>query len=230
MPGTTGFPTIQSNFDATVENTGLEIELRTENLKSKDFSWTTNLNLTAPKNTLVAFPNLELSTYANLLVVGESLFITKGYDYTGIDPVTGTYTFRDYNGDGQISTLDKQAIMDTAPDFYGGLSNQIQYKNWNLDFLFQFVKQQGRNYYQTSPLAGSMANLPADFTSHFPDNGTTSVSQIYTTGQNSAAVDAYYNFIESNATVSDASYVRLKSMRIKHWFDFYLKEKSVVID
>ncbi|GAA4027215.1 TonB-dependent receptor [Flavobacterium cheonhonense] len=216
LPGTTGFPTIQSNFDATVENTGLEIELRTENLKSKDFSWTTNLNLTTPKNTLVAFPNLELSTYANLLVVGESLFITKGYDYTGIDPVTGTYTFRDYNGDGQISTLDKQAIMDTAPDFYGGLSNQIQYKNWNLDFLFQFVKQQGRNYYQTSPLAGSMANLPADFTSHFPDNGTTSVSQIYTTGQNSAAVDAYYNFIESNATVSDASYVRLKSMSISY--------------
>lgn len=216
LPGTTGFPTIQSNFDATVENTGLEFELRTENLKSKDFSWTTNLNLTAPKNTLVAFPNLALSTYANLLVVGESLFITKGYDYTGIDPVTGTYTFRDYNGDGQISTLDKQAIMDTAPEFYGGLSNQIQYKNWNLDFLFQFVKQQGRNYYQTSPLAGSMANLPADFTSHFPDNGTASVSQIYTTGQNSAAVDAYYNFIESNATVSDASYVRLKSMSISY--------------
>ncbi|MFN3754533.1 SusC/RagA family TonB-linked outer membrane protein [Flavobacterium sp.] len=216
LPGTTGFPTIQSNFDATVENTGLELELRTENIKSKDFSWTTNINFTAPKNKLVAFPNLELSTYANLLVVGESLFITKGYDYTGIDPVTGTYTFRDYNDDGQISTLDKQAIMDTAPEFYGGITNQLNYKNWSLDFLFQLVKQQGRNYYLTSPLAGTMANLPADFTSHFPSNGTASASQIYTTGQNGSAVDAYYNLLDSNATVSDASYVRLKSMSIAY--------------
>lgn len=215
LPGTTGFSFIQSNFDATVENTGVELELRTTNLKGKDFSWKTAVNLTVPKNKLISFPGLETSTYANQLVVGESLFIKKVFNYTDIDPQTGAYTFKDFNGDGQITYQDdRQAIVDTSPEYYGGLSNQLTYKNWSLDFLFQFVKQIGRNYLYTSALPGSFVNQPVEMGNHFPQDGTNAISQQYTTGQNGTLIEGHYNLIDSNAAYSDASFVRLKNLTL----------------
>ncbi|MCA0349872.1 MAG: SusC/RagA family TonB-linked outer membrane protein [Bacteroidetes bacterium] len=217
LPGTTGFPTIQSNFNATVENTGFEFELRTWNIKLKDFSWTTNFNLTVPKNKLIAFPNLETSTYANLLVLGESLFIRKVYDFTGIDPTTGTYTFRDFDGDGQITPdKDRRAIADTSPKYFGGISNQFVYKNWALDCLLQFVSQQGRNYQSTTPIAGTLANQPSEMANHFPQNGNSAVAQLYSTGLNSNVVIAYYNLLDSNAAYGDASYIRMKNISLSY--------------
>ncbi|MFH6972931.1 SusC/RagA family TonB-linked outer membrane protein [Flavobacterium petrolei] len=217
LPGTTGFASIQSNLDATVQNTGFELELRTVNFRKKDFSWTTTLNLTVPKNKLMAFPNLESSTYANSLVVGESLFIKKVFNYTGIDPDSGAYTFQDYNGDGQITfDSDRQKITDTAPQYYGGFGNQLSYKNWGFDFLFQYVRQQGKNYLYSSSLAGTVTNQPVEIGNHFPINGTGAIAQQYTTGDNSAVVDAFYNFIESDAAFSDASFIRLKSVNLSY--------------
>jgi len=217
LPGTAGFPSIQSNLDATVQNTGIELEITTANFKGKDFSWSTSLNLTVPKNKLVEFPGLEGSTYANLLVVGQPLSIFKTYHYTGVDPNTGVYTFEDYNGDGVITaTDDRKYVADTSPEFYGGLSNQLSYKNWALDFLFQFVKQDARNYRYSTAMPGTFSNQPVEVTGHWPQDGTTAESQIYTTGANAAAAQAYFQYIDSDATVSDASFIRLKSLSLTY--------------
>src|SRR5690606_2520363 len=89
LPGTTGFATINGNLDAIVENTGLELELNSVNINSNNFQWTTSFNITIPNNRLVSFPNLDESTYANQLVIGEPLNITKRYKWNGVDPDTG---------------------------------------------------------------------------------------------------------------------------------------------
>ncbi|WP_306353956.1 SusC/RagA family TonB-linked outer membrane protein [Flavobacterium sp. '19STA2R22 D10 B1'] len=214
LPGTTGFPSILANLDAAVENTGVELELRTVNLKAKDFNWTTTVNLSVSKNKLVSFPGLEGSTYANSLVVGESLGIAKVYHYTGIDPQTGIYTFEDYNGDGIINASDRQYIADTAPEYFGGLGNKINYKSWELDFLFQFVKQQGRNFAYTALAPGLMVNQAAEVASHWPQDGTGAYSQMYTSGLNDDAINAADMFSNSSASISDASFVRLKSISL----------------
>lgn len=217
LPGTTGFSSIQSNLDATVQNTGLEVELRTVNLKKDSFSWISSLNITLPKNTLVAFPNLDASTYANSLVIGESLSIRKVFDYTGIDPISGAYTFRDYNNDGQITfEADRQKIADTSPQYYGGFSNQLSLRNWSFDFLFQFVSQQGRNYRYTSTLAGTFVNQPVEIVNHFPQDNSAAIAQQYSTGANSTLVQAAYNFLDSNAAFSDASFMRLKTVSLSY--------------
>lgn len=212
LPGTTGFPSILANLDATVENSGFELELRTVNLKAKDFNWTTTVNLSVSKNKLVSFPGLEGSTYANSLVVGESLGIVKVYHYTGIDPQTGTYTFEDYNGDGIINASDRQYIADTAPESFGGLANKFNYKSWELDFLFQFVKQQGRNFAYTALAPGLMVNQAVEVTSHWPQDGEGAYSQMYTSGLNDDAINAADRFSNSSASISDASFIRLKSI------------------
>ena len=210
LPGTTGFSSIQANLNATVQNTGLELELRTVNIKREKFNWNTAINITLPENKLVAFPGLEGSTYENFLVIGKPLNIVKTYHYTGIDPVTGVYTFQDYNGDGQITaTDDKKYVADTSQEYYGGLSNQLTYKNWNLDFLFQFVKQKARNYNYNLGMAGTMVNQPSDIL-------TGQSHQIFSTGENPEAVEAYLKYIDSDATISDASFIRLKTLALTY--------------
>lgn len=223
LPATTGFPSMQANLDATVQNTGVEMEFRTENFKNENFAWTTSLNLSIPKNELLEFEGLEGSSYANTYIVGESVNILKTYHYIGIDPETGTYLFEDYDGDGIISSpSDRQFINDISPKWFGGFRNHLRYKNFEMGFFFQFVKQKGRNYLATINMPGTMMNMPVEVLNHWPQNGPGSEIQLYSTGANPDAVDAYSRYKNSNAIISDASFVRLKTLSFsynipEHW-------------
>lgn len=218
LPGTTGFSSVQANLDAVVENSGLEVELRTMNFSSAKFKWTTSLNVSLPTNKLVSFKNLEGSTYANQYVVGQSLAIRKVYSFTGVNPTTGIYEFKDFNGDGLLTEgEDRQKIVDTSPKLFGGLQNSLSYKGWQLDFLFQFVKQLGVNSTAISNLPGSLGNVTEDVLDHWQHVGDTSTVQQYSAGFNDAAVTAFYSYyINSDAAYSDASYVRLKNLSLSY--------------
>ncbi|MBE0392478.1 SusC/RagA family TonB-linked outer membrane protein [Flavobacterium sp. PL002] len=217
LAGTTGFSSLQANLNATVQNSGLELELRVEPFRSKNFNWTSDVNLSLPKNKLLEFPNLESSPYANRYLIGQSISIQKVYHYTGINPQTGLYSFEDYDSDGQISSPnDQQWIEDTAPKWFGGFANQLSYKNWSMDFLFQFVKQKARNYLYNTSWAGDMVNQPVAIGNHWPVDGLNSQTQLYTTGENGEALDAWSSYSNSSATISDASYIRLKSVSLSY--------------
>jgi TonB-linked SusC/RagA family outer membrane protein len=217
LPGTTGFSSLQANLAAKVENTGMEIEWRSINLKSKDFTWITSINITSPKNRLLQFPNLEESTYKNRLIIGESIFIRKLFHYTGLDPETGLYTVEDLNDDGQITAAgDLKSYINFSPKYYGGIANQLSYKNVSLDFLFQFVKQKGAGVSSLFPVAGTFSNQPVQVMNHFPQDGINATTQLYTTVANADALTSYENYILSDAMVQDASFVRLKSLSLSY--------------
>ncbi|WP_202704131.1 SusC/RagA family TonB-linked outer membrane protein [Flavobacterium sp. UGB4466] len=217
LPATTGFNSIQANLDATVQNRGIELTLRTVNFQKESFNWTSSFNVTIARNKLLSFPDLKGSTYENQYVIGQPLNIKKLYHYTGIDPMTGIYQFEDFNKDGLItSPQDKQAIRDLNPKYFGGFQNTITYKNWQLDFLFQFVNQLNYNGSYTTGLPGAMANQPVGVMSHWQNPGDNATYQQYTTGVNSEAMDAFYKFYASDAMITDASYVRLKNLSLSY--------------
>ncbi|KXO01105.1 TonB-dependent receptor [Aequorivita aquimaris] len=217
LPGTTGFTSIQSNLDATVQNTGLEFELNTVNLKTDSFTWNTSINLTIPKNKLLSFPQLENSTYANQYVVGQPLDIQLLYQSTGVDPQTGVYTFLDVDGDGIISNPnDRKAIRDVGPKFYGGLSNSITYKMFQLDFLFQLVKQEARNYLSDTPFPGIMRNQPTAILDQWQNPGDDASIQLFSAGYNNGAYLAYINSYNATGAIGDASFVRLKNIALSY--------------
>ncbi|KGO85906.1 TonB-dependent receptor [Flavobacterium rivuli WB 3.3-2 = DSM 21788] len=217
LPSATGFTSMQANLGATVQNTGLEFTLRTVNVQKKDFEWTSGFNITLPKNKLIAFPGLENSTYRSQYVIGESINIQKLYHYKGINPQTGVYEFDDVNGDGSLSFADDaQTVRDFSPKYYGGLSNQLHYKHIQLDFLFQFVKQLNWNAVTQYSQPGSMGNQPASVIGGWQPNTAMGQNQVYTTGVNSDAVNAYYRYASSDAAVSDASYIRLKNIAVSY--------------
>lgn len=216
LPGTTGFASLQANLDATVENKGWEFEWRTVNVKTKKLNWSTSANITLPKNKLVEFPGLEGSTYENIYVIGESLNVQQLYHYTGIDSETGLYTFEDVNNDGQYNADDRKSIKDTSPKYYGGLSNSLTYKNWNLDFLFQFVKQEGLSIVSRFPVAGNFSNQPVQVLNHFPVDNNPSAIQQYATADNFYATQAQDRYLRSDASITDASFVRLKNVSVSY--------------
>ena len=216
LPSTTGFPSIQDNLNATIENKGWEFTLNTTNIFSRNFSWRTNFNISFPKNTLLDFPNLEGSTYANQFEVGKSTNIRKLYNFKGVDPVTGLYVFTDYNKDGKINTQDKQSIKELGIKYHGGLQNTLTYKQFNLDFLFQFVKQNSYNYNNNLNTPGSIRNQPLEMLNSWSPTNPNSNYAFYTTGMNNDLNDATEFFRQSNQTISDASYIRLKNISLSY--------------
>ena len=230
LPATTGFSSVQANLNATVENKGWEFELRTSLIKTKTFSWQSDLNLTVPKNTLLAFPNLNGSTYANQYVIGHSTSIVKLYDFLGINPATGLYSFTDVNGDGKISSPDdNKSIEDLSVKFYGGWSNRFSYKNWDLSFLVQFTKQRNYNYHSYMPVAGTMNNQAQEVTDVWSPSNPTGYYMPYSTGANAGKNAAHANFMRSTASVGDASFIRLKNVQLNYKIPIQLASTQVVI-
>ncbi|MEP5341647.1 MAG: SusC/RagA family TonB-linked outer membrane protein [Algibacter sp.] len=165
LPGTTGFPTLNANFDATVENTGLEIDFRSTNIQNDHFKWTTTFNISVPKNKLIKFDGLEDSTFANQYVVGQPLSIVKTFHSLGVNRDTGLREYEDYDGDGVINGdefVDRQWVEDIGPKFYGGLGNTLNYNNWIFDAFFQFKKHRNVNTLTATPgFIGNNINVSA---------------------------------------------------------------------
>ncbi|WP_254453259.1 SusC/RagA family TonB-linked outer membrane protein [Winogradskyella undariae] len=217
LPGTTGFSSINGNLDALVENSGWELSLNTVNIDQDQFRWESSFQFTLPKNRLLAFDGLEDTTYANQLVVGEPLSVYRLYKLIGVNSNTGLFDFEDFNGDGMITASeDRQYNADLNPQFYGSISNRFQYKNWSLDLLLQFVKKKGLNAYYTTEPPGIMQNQPLGVLDQWQNPGDEASMQAYTIGWNYDAYIAYSQFTASSGVISDASFMRLKSMSLNY--------------
>jgi len=210
LPAMTGFTTVEANLPATVENKGWEVELSTLNVKGEGFSWRTSFNLSLPKNKLIAFPGIEETSYQNTYRVGQPLSVALLYNYEGIDPETGFYSVEDVNQDGVYDQEDRVVTRFTGKEFYGGLQNQINYKGFSLSFLFEFVKQTGYKIYTLPP--GFMGNMPAGQAEVWQQPGDT--APVQQASQSIDAILANNNAINSEFALTDASYVRLKSLSL----------------
>lgn len=213
LPPTTGFVSIQNNLPAIIENTGIELELNTTNIRHQEFTWTSSVNFTIPRNKLIEYPNLEGSSYANQYVVGEPLNVRKLYHFLGVDQITGVYQFEDINGDGVLSAPDRQTAKVIMQDFYGGLYNRFQYRGVEFEFLFQFVKQTGVNtIFGISP--GGQSNQPRHVLGRWQKEGDHADIQRFSTLPSNQTVHS--NLFNSDYMIGNASFIRLKNVSMSY--------------
>lgn len=210
LPAMTGFTSVQANLPATVENSGWEVELTSLNIQNNNFRWETSFNISFPKNELISYPNIEQSSYANTYKIGHPLNISLLYEYTGLDPVTEFYTIRDVNEDGRFDYNDRVVIQDRNREFYGGLNNNLVYKNFSLQFFWEFVKQEG---ILTSFGAGTLGNSMQQMLSALDGSGP-----YQRISQSSASRNAYNNVLNTPFPIRDASYLRLKTLSLSYSF------------
>lgn len=216
LPGTTGFASLTGNLNANVQNTGIEFELNTLNMKINDFEWRTDFNITAPRNKLISFPNLESSVFASQYQVDKPLSIRKLYKLESMDPETGVFQFKDFDGDGQITANgDRGEIKELAQEYFGGVNNTLKWRNFQLDFFFQFVKQTGLDVRsRISP--GGMANEPIIVLDRWQREGDIAEMQQFTTGTNQEVSTAQALYNVSDAAVGNASFVRLRNVSFSY--------------
>ncbi len=214
LPATTGFPVIQSNFDARVENSGLEADLNVSILKKGAVKWNLNANLTIPRNKLLEYDNLSASSYSATYEVGSSLNIKKVFELKGVNPTTGLFEFTDFNGDGKIDNSDRTKVVDIGIKYFGGLGSQLTVKNWSLDFLFQVVKQRQFSLDYSLPLFGNMSNVPGYMLDYWTIDNPNARYQKPSTGSNANTSRAWAQYQGSDAVIVDASYIRLNNIRI----------------
>lgn len=209
-----GYNSYTLNLPATIQNKGLELELNTSNVLTKDFSWKTSANFTFTDNKITDFPDLEKSFYASTYVVGESVNLIRLYHYLGVNPANGTATFEDRDGNGIINSNDRY-IADLGTPFFGGFNNTFTYKNFELGIFFQFNHRFGvTQILNTRP--GTLVNqndywlgrwTPANPNSNIPGATATAGSAIYT---------SYNNYTSSDAVYGDASYLKLRSVNLSY--------------
>ncbi|WP_165806421.1 SusC/RagA family TonB-linked outer membrane protein [Chitinophaga parva] len=218
LSGVTGFPSITRNSGAVIMNRSWEFTLNAIAVQGHRFAWTWSANLTFPQNKLTSFPSINTTSYAGVLQVGKSLAVYKAIHATGVDPGTGEYTFLDVNQDGQIAPPgDLTAYKSMDQQYYGGVSTKITVGQFSIDLLFQFVKQQGFNYLSFSGNApGGIANQPTWVLARWRDVGQRASVQKFTQDYSSTTYGAFANLTSSDAIVSDASYVRLKSLSVNY--------------
>ena len=220
LSGPTGFESFQGNLPAVVENRGLELELTTRNFIKEKFSWTTSFNITIPRNELISFENLENNpSFRDQLVIGQPIDVDRVYEFTGIDPDTGVYTFTDFDNSGDVTfgVEDAQAYKTTRPDFFGGLSNSITMGNFNFDFTFRFVKREARGNTPSSILG--QQNVTRDnLNGIWQQPGDDANVQVLSasTSRNFQLATRSRLFGVSDAAYIDASFIRLNNVSLSY--------------
>ena len=148
----------------SLNNKGIEVELSTVNIKTKNFTWRTDFNISHVKNKITDLGGLDqlvsptidgrngLNNYA---IVGQPLISFYGYRTNGVwnsiadiaaSGLTTTLTnglkegglkIVDINNDTVIDTKDREVLGNPFPDYTWGISNNLTYKNVDLSFTFQ---------------------------------------------------------------------------------------------
>ena len=144
VPYRSGFSSYLQNY-GSVSNKGVEFAIKSVNVKTEDFGWTTDFNISANKNRIERLPS-DISLGAsgrNISILREGYAVNSFqlYKQLYVDPQTGTAVYEDVNKDGKITSADRQIVGNALPKFTGGFTNEFSYKNFTLNVFFYF--QQG---------------------------------------------------------------------------------------
>jgi hypothetical protein len=216
VPGQTGFDIMLQNFPGIVDNKGLEIEINSVNLKTKDFSWRTNLNITFQKNVLTKLPSGTSTDYSYQYFEGKSIENYSSSKAAGIDPATGNVQWINATTGEIQSTPDNtsQYLGSRFPTIFGGLTNTLGYKGFELSFLISFAKQTMTDALYYANLPGKASNLPTMIIGKYWSNAGDNARypKLDATGTNYDNDD----FVYSNLVMHDGFYFKLQNISLTY--------------
>ena len=146
-----------------MRNSGVELELNGDIIRTKDFTWSANFNFTAYKNKITSMPDEKKA----ITVDGVKGYASDGYfygegqpiytwymaKYAGVDKETGEALYYKDSENGETTTTNaSEATMHLCgtalPDAYGGFGTSVSYKGF--DFSMDFTYQLGGKIYDSS--------------------------------------------------------------------------------
>lgn len=231
IPVMTGFKTIKTSM-GQVDNKGIEITVRSVNVKKKDWGWSTTLTFWKNKNKLVKLygedrdgDGKEDDDIANSLFIGHPLGTIYGYEQNGIvqeedtayirltGAAPGSPKYRDQDKTPGISADDRKILGYANDNFRLSLSNSFNYRNFDLYVMLTGVFGGNRHY-----LKGNVAAYLTSGTGRFNDNMT---SKPYWTPENRSNEypSAYFAGDGRFAGLQSRGYVRLQDVTLSYRFN-----------
>ncbi|MFA6086541.1 SusC/RagA family TonB-linked outer membrane protein [Mucilaginibacter sp.] len=226
VPYRSGFASYLQNY-GSVRNKGVELAINSTNIKTKDFTWVTNFNISYNNNRIE-----KLASDISLGASGRNISILRqGYPVNSfqlykqlyVDPQTGNAVYEDVNKDGQITSADRQIVGNALPKYTGGFTNNITYKNFDLNFFFYF--QQGNKIMNMNDFfmvhGGNQANigfLPRQLDRWQKPGDVTDIPRLTTYSanptQNGGPANNYGGNVAnlSSRYLEDGSFIRLKTL------------------
>ena len=230
LPPSVGLNGINDNI-AKVENKGVEIDLTTVNVNSRNFIWSTTFNLTHVKNKILTLPQASIpGTGFSNLKVGESLYNFYLRQYAGVDASDGRPMWYKDVTDANGKVLDKiltktysegtrYYVGEALPDWTGGVTSSMSYKNLDLTILVAYTI--GGNIYDAD--YGGLMNGNIAFPGY---NWSTDILGRWQSATNPGdgrtpkltGTTDYQGNSSSTRFLYDASYVRVRNITLGYTF------------
>jgi TonB-linked SusC/RagA family outer membrane protein len=224
---TTGFSYAYDNL-GSLSNKGIEFQLNSINLKAKDFQWRTTLTLSYNRNKITELKRNVVLTQSNKIsgtqMEGYSAYPIFGYNYIGLDasgnPLALNATRDTVRLATQLKVDDPMYAGTTQPLWYGGITNQVSYRNFSLSFLIVYnlghMMRRDVNRFYTGRM---LNNMPVYFNDRWKvpgDEAKTDVPKyIANTATNTSTRNtAFYTSAFQN--IESASYVRLRDLTLNY--------------
>ena len=234
--GFAGVPLTWNNI-GRVQTDGFELEINTNNVKRKGFSWTTSANISHTANKVLQLGDESLilnqgernEVYMNK--VGAPLIQFYGYKTNGIwlsdaeilaaqnNGLTSALTslFKpgglkivDLNGDNRIDYKDRTVIGNPYPDFTWGITNNFKFNHFDLNVLVQGVQ------------GGSLINGDPNYTEYKRTNRSYNtnrwVSPMFPGDGKTPYSTVGFDWMLTDYVVESASYFAVRELMLGYTF------------
>lgn len=245
VPWYMGYGEQQQNI-GDMENKGIELALNTINVSTPNFRWTTDFNIARNTNKILKL-NFEGSDATGVelgykyFAEGESAAQFFLYDWAGVNPLTGNPLWNYPDGTqsetppASLSNPNqyRKPMGDAMPDFFGGITNTFSYKNIDISAFFTFAYG-GQLYNGTKALLYTYSqdnanNLSSDILDYWLIPGhKTEIPQLHNASVISNGFGGVRDYTVGRDTdryLEDASYLRLKNIKLTYNFPKMLTDK-----
>lgn len=139
----TGWESMMDNV-GSLSNKGVELQLRTINVQTKDITWETSLTFAKNVNKIVDLYGKQEDDVANRWFIDEPVDVVYAMVFDGVwqkdelnpedlQEMEGTAKMKDLNKDGKIDIDHDMMILGSPiPDWTGSFSTRLRYKRWDL--------------------------------------------------------------------------------------------------
>ncbi|HWK02875.1 MAG TPA: SusC/RagA family TonB-linked outer membrane protein [Puia sp.] len=236
VSGATGYTTRIVNF-GSIQNNGIELSLTLVPVKTRDFSWTMNVNWSKINNKVLSLYNNQSNQLIQSYQGGVSINATVGQPFGTIQGNDFIYLNGkkevDDNGYYMMDTKTTDIIGNATPKWTGGMTNSFRYKSLALSFLidmrhggdlFSLDTYYGMAtgiYPETAakndlgnPSRNSIANGGGVVLPGVDKNGKANTIRVDNSGTGYGLFGYVYN--PAKAFVYDASFVKLRELTLTY--------------
>ncbi len=245
IPASEGLTEAPDNI-GDMTNSGWEFSLNAKLFNKENFKWNIGAQATTIKNEITSLPSPNV-VGTKRWAEGRSRYDYYLYHYAGVDPGNGDALYYMYEPDAttgeQVPVLNANGSHKTTndyqdaqraytgdssvPDMFGSISNNLSYKNFNLDFLFVWGiggKILDRGYSNLMHPGDFGSNLHVDALNAWRKPGDiTNVPRLEDSNPNQTVSS-------STRFLTDASYLALRNVNLSYSMKDHLSDELGIND